>query len=163
VHISDSNTKISIGAGQGRDIQSGASIMQLRFMATKDGTLSEMLKIDENGSKSEAYLSSDLEVSPISLEWVNKIYQQHDFIVHTNTPNPWYNNTTIKVELPKDGVVDFQISDSQGKTILADSRLMNMGSNEINITNDQIPSAGIYFYEISFDGVTKLGKMVKIN
>jgi hypothetical protein len=40
---------------------------------------------------------------------------------------------------------------------------MKVGNNEIVITKDQVSVPGVYFYEITFEEITKIGKMVKIN
>ena len=87
------------------------------------------------------------------------------FNLQNNFPNPFYPLTTIRYDLPEDGLVNITIYDVMGKTVkyLVNSQ-KNAGYKSIqwNATNNKgAPvSAGLYLYTIEAGQYRQTKKMV---
>ena len=101
----------------------------------------------------EAILSTDKDVIPLQ------------YIVHQNYPNPFNPVTTLRYDLPENGLVNITIYDMLGrqvKTLLNQTQDAGYRSVIWDATNDygKPVSAGIYLYQIQAGGNMQTKKMV---
>ena len=104
---------------------------------------------DELTTKNE----DDTEIIPIT------------YLLHQNYPNPFNPITSLRYDLPEDGVVNITIYDIMGrivKTLLNDSQTAGYKSIEWNAANDrnESVSAGLYLYTIQAGEFRQTKKMV---
>jgi len=107
-------------------------------------------------------------VVSVTLEYVN-IAGANDiptvYKVHQNHPNPFNPVTTLRYDLPEDGLVNITVYDVMGRVVRT---LVNMEQNagfksiQWNATNNegQPVSAGLYLYTIQAGGFRQTKKMV---
>ena len=88
-----------------------------------------------------------------------------EFVLHQNYPNPFNPVTSLKYDLPKDGLVNITIYDMIGrvvKTLVNGSQTAGFKSVQWNATNDRNEpvSAGLYLYTIQAGEFRQTKKMV---
>lgn len=74
-------------------------------------------------------------------------------------PNPFQDDTQIMVNLESSGHLHLSVFDVRGKNIHSQNFKVHSGENILPFNGNQF-EAGLYFYEIQFDGMTSVGKMV---
>ena len=104
----------------------------------------------------------------VTLEWVgiadrDKIPMFYK--IHQNYPNPFNPITTLRYDLPEDGLVNITIYDMMGrvvKTLINDQQTAGYRSLQWNAANDtgSPVSAGIYLYMIQTGEFRQTKKMV---
>ena len=87
------------------------------------------------------------------------------FSLHQNYPNPFNPFTSLRYDLPNDGLVNITIYDIIGrivKTLVNSSQTAGHKLVRWNATNNRNEpvSAGIYLYTIQADGFRQTKKMV---
>ena len=95
----------------------------------------------------------------------NKNTIPSSFSVYQNYPNPFNPITSLRYDLPKDGLVSITIYDMNGrivKTLTNSSQRAGYKSVQWNATNDlaQSVSAGLYIYRIQVGEFSETKKMV---
>ena len=86
-------------------------------------------------------------------------------LLHSNYPNPFNPNTTLRYDLPEDGLVNITIYDMMGrivKTLVNSSQTAGYKSVLWNATNNknELVSAGLYLYAIHAGEFRQTKKMV---
>jgi flagellar hook assembly protein FlgD len=84
-----------------------------------------------------------------------------DFILHQNYPNPFNPVTTIKFDLPKEGIVKFKIYDILGKEVYSLNEIRQAGYHNITFNGSNL-SSGIYFYKIEYSNLVQTKRLVLI-
>jgi len=87
------------------------------------------------------------------------------YLLYQNYPNPFNPVTTLRYDLPEDGLVNITVFDIMGRSVIT---LVNTEQNaghkfiNWNVTNpaDQSISAGLYFFTIRAGDFTQTRKMV---
>tara|TARA_B110000263_G_scaffold247613_1_gene260807 strand:+ start:191 stop:1864 length:1674 start_codon:yes stop_codon:yes gene_type:complete len=87
------------------------------------------------------------------------------YLLHQNYPNPFNPITSLRYDLPEDGVVNITIYDIMGrivKTLVNDSQTAGYKSIQWNAANDrnESVSAGLYLYTIQAGEFRQTKKMV---
>ena len=95
---------------------------------------------------------------------VNSLFSDN-FTLHQNYPNPFNPVTSLRYDLPQDGLVNITIYDMMGrqvKTLVNSSQTAGYKSIRWNATNNAgaSVSAGLYFYTIQAGKFTKTSKML---
>lgn len=89
------------------------------------------------------------------------------FVLHQNYPNPFNPSTTIEYELPAPGWIKIQIFNVNGKLVRnLESRYSPGGVHRIvwNGENDNwvLVANGIYFYQVQFNDIVQMKKLLLI-
>ena len=87
------------------------------------------------------------------------------FVLEQNFPNPFNPSTTLRYELPEDGLVNVTIYDMMGRhisTLVSSQQTAGYKSIQWNATNDfgKPVSAGVYLYQIQAGEFVQTKKMV---
>lgn len=85
-----------------------------------------------------------------------------EYVLYQNYPNPFNPTTTIKFDLPKDGVIELGIYDILGRkitTLIKEYR--NAGSYEQNFNASSLAS-GIYLYRIKVNDFVSAKMMILV-
>ncbi len=87
------------------------------------------------------------------------------FVLEQNFPNPFNPSTTLRYELPEDGLVNVTIYDMMGRqvsTLVSSHQTAGYKSIQWNATNDfgKPVSAGVYLYQIQAGEFVQTRKMV---
>ncbi len=135
-----------------------SDLLNLRFVATEDVVLSEVLKIADGAMSSEMYEAGSLDV--ISIELGNGADMTFD--VSQNEPNPWSAETIINVDVAQSSKCEVSIHDMMGKLIVKIEKDLAAGSNQIIIDDKAMNRKGIFLYtvRVNNDQITK--QMIRI-
>ena len=152
---------------------SGQSII----FGNHEGSLLYQRIIQEEGTDGSMPPNNPLSQSEIDLiaQWINqgaalqldKInnISPKDHILHQNYPNPFNPLTSLRYDIPNDGLVNITVYDMMGrivKTLVNGSQTAGFKSVQWNATNDrnESVSAGLYLYTIQAGEFRQSKKMV---
>jgi len=79
-----------------------------------------------------------------------------------NDPNPWSERTKLNFELPRSGMVELEIFDAQNRLVHNGTKIFDSGNQKWLISNRDLSQGGVYFGKMSFEGKTRVFKMIKI-
>ena len=101
----------------------------------------------------------------VSISLKNNITIPTDYQLYLNHPNPFNPITSLRYDLPEDGLVSITIYDMMGrivKTLVNGSQTVGFKSVQWNATNDrdEAVSAGLYLYTIEVGEFRQTKKMV---
>ena len=91
----------------------------------------------------------------------------NEFVLHQNYPNPFNPITSLRYDLPNDGLVNITVFDMMGrivKTLVNGYQTAGFKSVQWNATNDKNEpvSAGLYLYAIQAGKFRQTKKMVML-
>ena len=103
--------------------------------------------------------------SAVSLSNDESTVLPYKFVLHQNYPNPFNPITSLRYDLPNDGLVNITIYDMMGrvvKTLVNSSQKAGYKSVQWNATNDrnESVSAGLYLYTIQAGELRQTKKML---
>ncbi len=139
--------------------------------STRNGTLSRVLGIGQSNSQMgnrdradgncvRCIKDDQIQVSIIYEELIPEL-----FTLHHNYPNPFNPITSLRYNLPEDGLVNITIYDMVGrivKTLINDSQTAGFKSVQWNATNERNEpvSSGLYLYTIQAGEFRQTKKML---
>ncbi|MBZ0263784.1 T9SS type A sorting domain-containing protein [bacterium] len=85
------------------------------------------------------------------------------FTVHNVYPNPFNSRATVVIDIPVNGVIEFELVNILGQVVIAEKKYLNAGSNRhLMLDGDGLPS-GVYMLRIcSPSGYKYTGKVALI-
>ena len=139
-------------AAEAEKINSDLPIFSIK---TKKTVLKEMTLRDADFN--QAY-SENLEIKYMVLEKSGLV--DTDWHLTQNIPNPFNDRTNIGVDLPSPAVITFRVFDGLGRLIINRQETLQRGKNQITIETSELTGTGLYIYEVTNNGVRKMGKMM---
>ena len=114
---------------------------------------------DGNGTQSDGLVIKYSQLTGVQ-NTINEIPET--FSLSQNYPNPFNPSTKIQFNLPESGNVKLEVFDITGRMVrtLVNSSF-NAGTHSVNFNAGNI-SAGVYYYRISYNGLSEVRKMVLI-
>ncbi|HFA50819.1 MAG TPA: HYR domain-containing protein [Bacteroidetes bacterium] len=141
-------------------------LFTLKFKAISNTTLSGAIRISDTTIPAEAYKNTgnhEVEMLGIGLTFNNLQGEEHaDFELLQNNPNPFKELTTIRFRLPQAGTATLTVYDLSGKALTTVSGSYAKGYNEITISEDELGSAGVLFYQLETQEHTATRRMVRL-
>ena len=120
-------------------------LFSLMVRAKADTETSELFTLMQDGLAPQAY--DNLDTKNVILDVVSES-DAEVLTLSQNIPNPWNNSTEIKYHIPEDSRIVFNLYDVNGKLIRTSEFDAPRGSNSIFLEKGDMPSGGIYFYEV---------------
>ena len=114
------------------------------------------------GLASELYMNDNLEVVELNIEMRDNGTEIVSFSVAQNSPNPWSIFTQVDVTVTVASKVTMKVFDVTGRLVYNSTELLREGKNTIQLDNEKVNGAGVYFYEISTDTQSAQYKMIKL-
>ena len=132
-------------------------LFELKITAKENTSLREILEINSSTLRAEAYkeMEDGYGFLDIQLDILEKPSEEVEVI-----PNPFTDFSNIYFTNQVIGQVEFQIFDLSGKIIFSQTKNMDKGQQQFRIEKTQLPSSGIYFYEIKTNLQTMTGKLI---
>ncbi len=135
-------------------------LFAISFRARKDTRLSEALGINGRYTAAEAYGPAG-SLLDVQLSFGN-LTSSPGFALFQNTPNPFAAETSIGFILPEAGPAVLTISDVQGRVVRIIRGEWNSGYNAVNISRNELPATGVYYYRLDAGEHTATRKLVVI-
>jgi photosystem II stability/assembly factor-like uncharacterized protein len=139
-------------------LNEGSVLFYLNIKSKSDVQLNSTLEFQPELLRPEAYNTSNQIFEP---QFIFKEKQSSLLGVVTITPNPFFNETKIGLNLNSSDEVMLSIYNMNGQLEYYFASSFSKGRNELVVTSDQIKASGIYFYEIKTSAETYVGKIVK--
>lgn len=144
-------------------VQLEGAMFALDITATKDGSLSEMLSITDAVTASEVY-DIDLEPSTLDLNFEKAyIAINSSFELMQNEPNPFTTNTKIGFSIPTGTEATISVIDISGRVVYSKEDYYNAGYHEVVLSQENIQSRGVLYYQLKTSSQTAIKKMILID
>lgn len=147
------------------DAKNGVGTVRLLFRMNRDTEGEDFIRATSELA-SEAYFEDGNELRSAGLSLVNKAIKDPHFSglkVYQNVPNPFTTETEISFEIDKEQSVSLQVYNAEGKLILTKSNQFGIGLNSFRITEDDLKTKGILFYQIITKTHYSGRRMIKLN
>ena len=142
------------------DEVSGLNVSEGEVLFTLELSSAQVLQLTET-VKSEVYLEQSGSIETVNIELQGAVENvTAEFAVYQNTPNPFSDETTIAFELPTADEVFIQIFDNSGKVLYARTETFKGGYNEISVSENELETTGILYYQISTNSHIATRKMI---
>jgi len=116
------------------------------------------------GTRNEGYIQSEIyannEVYDVSLQRAAATIDEVSEV--QNDPNPWLERTVLSFDLPRSGMVELELYDAQNRLAFSKTKIYQQGAQKWTVSNKEINHEGVYFGKLSFEGKTRVFKMIKI-
>jgi hypothetical protein len=147
-------------------VDGAANEFAIRFRATQNGSLSQMLSAGSRITKAEAYplrndaMTNDVMTIVLRFNGANgAVVAGEGFELMQNTPNPVANTTNIAFNLPEAGSATLTISNVEGRVIKVVKGDYAKGLNNVTLQkSDLVP--GVLFYQLDTKGNSATKKMI---
>lgn len=77
------------------------------------------------------------------------------------SPNPFYNQANLFVQVPASGNLEIHISNTLGQSVYAGNRHLAKGSNSFDLAIEEGLAAGVYYVQLTFDREQTVVKLIK--
>ncbi len=101
-------------------------------------------------------------LGPLSTKPSLNVQSNAHFTLYQNEPNPFDSQSVIRFDLKQSNEVEFYFYDINGKLIYSLKDYFLEGVNSVKLTEDKLPGAGIYFYEMRTNVFSLTNKMVLV-
>ena len=99
-------------------------------------------------TRTEAYTTSSLLISDLSLK---QRTVDNTFVLYQNEPNPFNDFTFVKMYSPRNMKIELNIWDANNRLVKTISQNLATGDNYVKISKDDLPVAGIFYYDVIVD------------
>jgi len=135
------------------------TLFNLTFRAKENGTTEDLIQINSDVTKAEAY---DMNVQIMNVIWeVGGRTATHDFVLHQNAPNPFKETTIIGFDLPMATFATITVHDITGKVVKVANINGVKGYNTLELNKVEL-SSGVMYYSLKAGEFTATKKMVVI-
>lgn len=155
-HIENGFITTSWNQIQPISLKENEAVFTLRFKALKNVQLKEVLQITSDLTKAEAY---DQTGNPMAVQLTFSTTAQY-LDLFQNQPNPFSDYTTISFHLPADGEAVVSIFDVSGRMVKEIRKEFVQGYNEITISEKELSSTGVLYYQLKTARGSIIKKMV---
>ena len=132
-------------------------LVSITLRAKVAGTVTELLEMNSDITRAEAYVGEGLEVVAIGLG--NSAAEE--FSLGQNEPNPFGESTTIGYVLPEASPVKMTLYDVAGKVMRVINAEGVQGQNRLQVTKEGL-TAGVIYYKIEAGQYTATRHMIVI-
>lgn len=165
-YISKGNTRyltFSYNETDGVPLSEGDVLFSINLLTSKEANASQLLTLNNVVASSECYDDNFVE-SHLRLSFDKNIFtEQIEAKVGQNFPNPFKDNTIIKVSSPYDDVVTLSIFDNVGLRIYTGNHAISTGDNFIKITENMLKmGSGKFICKLKSSQFNDIVKMIKI-
>jgi hypothetical protein len=159
-NLADGLLSVSYNKEKAMDMQEGDRIIKLTFKAKANGTLAEVMNINSDITKAEAYTGSH-DVMNVIFKVVNKVAETA--VLHQNTPNPFKAITVIGFDLPEAMDAKVTIYDVTGRIVKVINNTFVKGYNSVELNKNELGSVGVLYYTLEAGDFKATRKMVVID
>jgi hypothetical protein len=145
----------------GKSEASDKNVLNITFVATKSGKLSEMLTVNSAITMAEGYDAAGNAMN-VSLKFNTGKVAGGEFALYQNTPNPVALTTKIGFNLPKDGQAKLTIYTAEGKVLSVINNGYKAGFNEVTINKSDLNASGMLYYRLDTQDNSSTRKMIII-
>ena len=141
-----------------QNLKSNEEFFEITFIAKEDGKLSDFISINSKKLASEIYVENGNDF----IFWNTELSFENEDVKgeFSISPNPFSEKTTFNFSLEKEGNVEVDIFDTNGRLVFSQQKNMQAGENQLEILKTNLPANGIYFYKLKTDNYSNSGKLI---
>ncbi|MBK7234014.1 MAG: HYR domain-containing protein [Saprospiraceae bacterium] len=132
-------------------------LLSIKIKSNLDGRLSDMLRLSSSITQT---MSIDEHQAEGRIELRSTGMLDKEFVLLQNEPNPWKEQSSIGLLLPRAGTVRLTIYDATGRVHLKAEKEMAKGYQEWIIEGGIVTGTGVYYYQADYESNTQTRKMV---
>lgn len=136
------------------------ALFTMTFKANTSGLVSELIDVNSDITRAEAYVGSDLDI--VNIDLANGAKVDVDFALYQNEPNPFTNMTVIGFDMPHAADATFTVLDVTGKVVKTINGNFAQGYNKVELSKSDLGAAGVYYYQLESGDFTATKKMIII-
>jgi len=159
INVVNNNLVMSWNNANGVSLTDGEVLFTLTLKSSTNVSLSNVLNINDNVARAEAYTGSDLEINRISLEYRNA---DVSYELYQNEPNPFTESTVIGFDLPQASDYTVTVYDVTGKVAKVYNGSGEAGYNSVSVSKKEISTSGVLYYRLESGDYTATKKMIMI-
>ena len=146
-----------------RDEYGAEELFKVKFSAKETGNLANLISLTSNLTKAEAYTLGD-ETKALNLSFNKNGIEDKNVtpILYQNEPNPFESGTVIRYYIPENQEASLKIYSSEGKIVKELKESYTKGEHQLNISNEEFPASGIYYYQLKTNNFIDTKKMMFI-
>ncbi len=159
-YLKEGMVSFSWNSSENIDLNFNKPAFFIIFNAVKKGNVSKSIAISNDVTTALSVIDdneADLRVS------YRNSNGNTEFTVYQNTPNPFKNETTIRFNLPEDGMVELSIFDITGKQVYKLTEKFEKGLSQFTVKSSDVKSKGVFYYTIKSNAYTSTKKMILID
>ena len=139
------------------------TLFRLTFIPSVNGRLKDLLQIRNEILNSEIYI--DDQANPLDITYTNPDEgAKRQMVDFTIMPNPFSQNTTIKVSLQADAEVQLSVYDASGREIMMRSGMFKQGENTMILSkNDLGANTGLLYCKLTTPSGFEVKKMFRLD
>jgi hypothetical protein len=163
-NVSDANFGMfsnAVSASWNGKSETSANVLNITFVATKTGLLSEMLTVNSAVTMAEGYDAAGNAMN-VTLKFNTGKVAGGEFALYQNTPNPVALSTKIGFNLPKDGQAKLTIYTAEGKVLSVINNGYKAGYNEVTLNKADLNASGMLYYRLDTQDNSSTRKMIII-
>ena len=141
--------------------EASADVVNITFIATKSGKLSDMLTVNSSVTMAEGYDAAGNPMN-VSLKFNTGKVAGGEFALYANTPNPFATTTTIGFNLPNDGQAKLTIYTAGGKVVSVINGTYKAGVNQVTVNKADLNASGMLYYRLDTQDNSSTRKMIII-
>ncbi len=149
---------VSWDNAKGAPLAENEVLFSLRFISKNNGKLSEALAVNSHITPAEAYRGevfsrdADFEIIGVALEFGAAKAASDSYLLFQNTPNPFYQTTTVRFYLPKASEAALHIYDVYGKLLRSYEGRYEEGTHSVEVDLGDLTRSSVFFCELVADG-----------
>jgi len=159
-NVANINEGLVISAHNNEPFDKSLSLVTLTFTSNVNGILSDIINVNSDFLRAEAYVGNDLEIVNVTL---NNNVSETLFALYQNEPNPFSDYTVISFDLPKDMKGELSIYDVTGRTLKVISNNFAQGRNTILLSREDFGVSGMVYYKLEAEEFSAVRHMVLID
>jgi hypothetical protein len=141
--------------------EASAEVVNITFVATKSGKLSNMLTVNSSVTMAEGYDAAGNAMN-VTLKFNTGKVAGGEFALYQNTPNPVATSTSIGFNLPKDGQAKLTIYTAEGKVLSVINNTYKAGANQVTVNKSDLNASGMLYYRLDTQDNSSTRKMIII-
>jgi len=142
--------------------EAAGTLFSVVVRATADTKVSEAIQISSRYTAAEAY-TNDAEQLDVNLNVAGATAAEAAFALNQNTPNPFQGETQIGFNLPEAQEATITLQDVAGRTVKMIEGDFAKGYNQVTISANDFPSAGVYFYTLTAGDKSATKKLILVD
>lgn len=147
-------------------VANGEALFTLQFKALGDATLSEMLATSSDVIVPEV-MNVDGTIMGVGLAFdalsASGEQTMGHYALHQNRPNPFGASTAIGFNLPQADHATLTITDASGKVLKMMQGYFTAGYHQFMVERKDLPSTGMFFYQLKTADFQAVKKMVLVD
>jgi hypothetical protein len=134
----------------------------VRFRATANGTLSQLLSVSSQITKAVAFEANNKLDVAIRFNGANTTISGVGFELYQNSPNPWVSKTQIGFHLPEAAEARLTIYDAMGRILYTAKGQYAKGYNVFSVDRKLVDGVGNLYYKVETTTDAAVKQMIQM-